>query len=71
MAEKLTYTIQKKDVGKGWGSIQCEQCGKREHIDFHNVLGKVMSQDVGKIMVKCGNSWQVENEEQFVKRLKN
>lgn len=65
------YTIQAKDVGHAFARIACESCGESERIEFSDVLGRVLSQDVGKMMVKHNGVWQVENNEQFTTRTKS
>ena len=67
---KTTYTIQAEDVGVGFRYLKCEGCGRNaEFLDFRGVLGRVMPQDIGKLMVKRGEVWQVENDEQFSARV--
>jgi hypothetical protein len=63
------YFIQKDDVGKSYKKINCPCCNSVEVIYFSSCLGNVLPCDVGKMMVKYGDIWQVENQEQFEKRI--
>lgn len=63
------YIIQKSDVGKYSAILKCACCESKEVIVFSGCLGRVLSCDVGKIMVKNGDVWQVENQSQFEKRI--
>ena len=64
------YFIEKEDVGKFYKKIKCGCCGAIETISFSSCLGQVLPCDVGKMMLKNGDIWQVENQSQFEKRIK-
>jgi hypothetical protein len=63
------YFIKESDVGKFSTVIKCACCESKEVIVFSGCLGRVLKCDVGKMMVKNGDVWQVENESQFNKRI--
>lgn len=63
------YYIQEKDLNKYNTILKCSCCDNKEVIDFGNVMGKILACDIGKKMVKTGDIWQVENQEQFNNRI--
>ena len=72
MSVTRQYTIKWDDVGKSAADVHvslCQCCGA-ETLEFvFESLGIVQARDVGKRCYKVGDVWQVENEEQFWKRL--
>lgn len=63
---RKTYFIQPDDV---WARCIKDR-GDGEVICFESVMGRIMEQDVGKMMQKVGDFWYVENDEQFRKRVR-
>ena len=63
------YFIKESDVGKYNTILKCESCESKEVILFSGCLGRVLKCDVGKMMVKNGDVWKVENQSQFENRI--
>jgi len=76
---KKQYVITEEDAKMGWilgfnvSFDCCEHCGRTGDIEFipvKDTMGKILPGDVGKIMQKSGEVWQVENDAQMAARLK-
>ena len=68
------YIVKKEDIGKGANSpvkTTCGCCHTTTTSYPFEPLGRVLPQDVGKMCVKRGNLWYVENDSQFEKRIAN
>ena len=65
------YIVQVSDIGKtGYNTVKtmCKCCGEVKVTNPFEPLGRVLPQDVGKMMKMVNGLWYVENEEQFRKR---
>jgi len=71
--QRKHYVITSEDIGKSASyKVLVHQCLWCDHRDWDYPfapLGIVQESDVGKMCVKVGEVWQVENEVQFKKRV--
>ena len=66
--ERVFYILRYEDVGERYLILKID--GKREMVMLRDCIGYVQAADVGKKLVRTegGNSWQLENDEQFLAR---
>jgi len=67
---KFIYEIKLSDVGKQIATITCSTCGHKRRLNFKEILGQVLMCDVGKRIYEVSGIYQIENTEQFTKRIK-
>ena len=66
----MVYEITEKDIGKKHIKyVSCPCCMKTNVISITDLMGHIVSYDVGKRIYKVGGVYQVENKEQLDKRL--
>jgi hypothetical protein len=71
MARKLVHTITKDDIGKTFIKYtKCRICGSTAVINTTDVMGRILSLDVGKRIYDIDGIYYVENQEQLEARLK-
>lgn len=66
------HTIEPCDVGKIRIEKRCPYCGGHmADIFISSLMGKILPRDIGKRIYLVDGVYQVENDEQLAKRLKN
>jgi len=63
------YTIQKQDIGQGMISAHRTKHGK--NIFLYDFFGRVQKQDIGKQVFFRNGYHQIENNEQFNKKVQH
>lgn len=71
MTPILVHTITREDIDKAFIKLPgCNSCGHNHSpIQVSSVIGRIISIDVGKRIYRVGDIYQVENQEQFDRRL--
>jgi len=67
---KYVYTVQSEDVGRRSLKItMCPECGNSRIINYPG--GVVLVHDIGKYIYEENDVFQVENQEQFERRIQS